>query len=324
MRILQILSMYHPEGEKILFNNSEVIKINGYETANIIKSLHRVDGIVLRAPASINKEIIDNATSVKVISGAGVGLDNIDVEYATKKGIAVLHAPKTNITATAEHTVGLMFALLKQIVPYHQDMMKGNFQIRNEFYPFELAEKNLGLVGWGAIARKVAEICKFGLNMNIRAYVRNITDEKAKEAERIGVKLLTNIDDIFADSDLISVHIPLTKSTEKMINHHHFSLMKKTSYFINTARGGVVNDEHLYECLATNKIAGAGLDVFPQEPPPNDYPFYKLKNIIMTPHIGGITKEAARVSSVIVASNVIGFLNGEKPKYIANPEVLIR
>jgi D-3-phosphoglycerate dehydrogenase len=322
MRILQILPMYHPEGEKILRKNAEVIQIDTYEPDEVIANLGGVDGVILRSPAFIDKKILDHASSVKVISGAGVGLDNIDVEYASEKGIAVLHAPKVNTNATAEHAVGLIFSLLKNLIPFHREVARGNFQSRNEYFPFELKEKQLGLVGWGGIARRVAEICKHGLQMNVMAYVRSSSEEKVEAAKRIGVELTTNLDEIFKTSDIVSVHIPLTNHTDKLINKHHFSLMKQTSYFVNTARGGVVNENDLYTHLAGNRIAGAGLDVFSKEPPAQDHPFFSLDNVVLTPHIGGITEEAARQSSLIVAENVIKFLNGETPLHIANPEVL--
>jgi D-3-phosphoglycerate dehydrogenase len=322
VRILQILPMYHPEGERVLRNHAEVVQINSYERDEVIAQLDQVEGIVLRAPAFIDKRILDHASSVKVITGAGVGLDNIDVEYATEKGIAVLHAPKVNTNATAEHAVGLMFSLLKNIVPFHREVSNGNFQSRNDYFPFEFKEKQLGLIGWGGIARRVAEICKYGLQMNVKAYVRSRSKEKEEAAKNMGVKLTTNLDEIFKTSDIVSVHIPLTNDTEKLINKHHLSLMKPTSYFINTARGGVVDEDDLYTHLSENTIAGAGLDVFAKEPPAENHPFFSLPNLVLTPHIGGITGEAARKSSAIVAENVVEFLKGETPIHIANPEVL--
>ncbi|MCF6094859.1 hydroxyacid dehydrogenase [Microaerobacter geothermalis] len=325
MKILQILSMYHLDGEKILHEHAEVIKTNQYDQEHIISLLlkHKdIKGIILRAPARITSEIIEAASSVKVISGAGVGLDNIEVDSATKKGIAVLHAPKVNTKSTAEHAVGLFFSLYKKILPFDRETRKGNFLIRDQLFSHDLLNKELGLVGWGSIARHVAKICSLGLGMNVRSYVRRVDDEKISAANKLGVRLITNLSEIFSHSDIISVHLPLTEETRGLINRKYFSLMKPSAYFVNTARGAVVNETDLIEALSNRQIAGAGLDVFSEEPPSPNHPLFKLDNVVISPHIGGITEESARLSSTVIANNVIRFLNGEKPQHIANPEVI--
>lgn len=322
MKILQILSMYHPDGERVLLDNADVIRTDSIDPKHIISLLPGIDGIVLRAPAKITAEIIDAASSVKVISGAGVGLDNIDVTYATKKEIAVLHAPKVNTVSTAEHAVGLMFALSKQIIPFHKEMEKGNFSYRDQLFPYELRGKHLGIIGWGAIAQEVAKICTFGLGMKVVSYVRSIDKVKEQKAKELGVELTMKIEDIFVHSDIVSIHIPLTSDNSGFIDMKLLSLMKKRAYLINTARGAVVNETDLFQALSENMIAGAGLDVFAQEPPNQKHPLFALDNVVLSPHIGGITEESARESATIVAQNTIHMLQGKTPKHIANPEVL--
>lgn len=324
MKILQILSMYHSDGEKILKENAEVIKIDHCEPEYLISKLSDVDGIVLRAPARITREVLDVVDSVKVISGAGTGLDNIDVEYATKKGIPVFHAPKVNTNATAEHAVGLIFSLMKKIPVFHTETMAGNFRIRDSTLPSELKNKKLALIGWGDIAKRVGEICSLGLGMNVISYVRSFSKEKKDVALSSGVTLSDDLNSIFAECDIISVHLPLTKETKGLINRKYFSLMKPEAYIINTGRGAVINEEDLFRCLKEKQIAGAGLDVFANEPLDRDHPFVGLDNVILTPHIGGIAKEPAQKASVIVAQNVINFLNGYGIPGIgvANPEVV--
>lgn len=323
MKILQILSMYHPDGESILQENAEVIRTDIIDPKHIISLLPGVDGIVLRAPGRITAEILDAATSVRVISGAGVGLDNIDVSYATTKKIAVLHAPKVNTVSTAEHAVGLMFALAKKIVPFHKEMEKGNFSSRDSMFPNELKGKKLGIIGWGAIAQEVAKICTYGLGMKVISYVRSLDKDKEQKANELGVELTTKLEDIFIHSDIVTVHIPLTTDTTGMIDMKLLSLMKKGAYIINTARGAVINESDLVQALSEKMIAGAGLDVFAQEPPIQDHPLFSLNNVILTPHIGGITEESARLSASIVAYNTIHTLQGKTPNHIANPEVLV-
>jgi D-3-phosphoglycerate dehydrogenase / 2-oxoglutarate reductase len=324
-KIMQILSMYHPDAEKWLAENAEVIRVDNNQTESIISALRHhpnVEGIILRAPARITRDIIDAAPSVRVISGAGVGVDNIDVDYATEKGIAVLHAPKVNAESTAEHAVALLFALSKKIVFFDQEMRKMNFQIRSHVFTHELRGKVLGLVGWGEIARHVAKVCSLGLGMKVVSYVRSYSEDKIEAAAKIGVTLTTDLAEVFRSADVISIHIPLTDSTRGLIDKQLLNLMKPGAYFINTARGAVVNEEDLYQILKEKRIAGAALDVFTHEPPTPDIPFHELENVVLTPHVGGITEEASRLSAGMVARNILDFLDGKTPKPIVNPQVL--
>lgn len=321
MKVLQILPMYHSEGEKVLRESAEVIQTNNYEPEHIKRLLTDVDGIVLRAPAYINADILDAATNVKVISGAGIGLDNIDVAYATKKGIPILYAPKVNVDSTAEHALALLFSLTKKLTSFHREMVQGNFQHRDVLFPSELKGKRVGLIGFGSIAQKVAKVCSKGLEMNVMSYVRSIDEEKERIANDLEVTLSLDIQEVMKTSDIISVHLPLTNHTRQLIGFELLSLMKPTAYLINTARGGVVDEAALIKVLEGKAIAGAGLDVFAHEPPPRDHSFYQLDNVLLTPHIGGVTEESAEKMSTIVAQNLIAALNGEKPPFLGNPEV---
>lgn len=314
--------MYHPKGEKLLKEHAEVIQTNNYDTDHLKSLVADVDGVVLRAPARINKDILDAAKNVKVISGAGVGLDNIDVTYATKKGIPVLHAPKVNTNATAEHTIGLLFGLSKKLIPFHQEMEKGNFSSRDNHYTFELKGKTLGLIGWGDIAQKVASIGSSSLGMKVVSYVRNVDVKKKESARNHHVELTEHIEQVMEESDFVSLHIPLTKNTTNLIDRNLLGMMKQNAFLINTARGGIVNETDLYHALKEKRIAGAGIDVFSLEPPSEDHPFFDLDNVLLTPHVGGISEEAAEESSYTVARNLITVLKGDKVSSIANPACL--
>ncbi|MFJ8260417.1 hydroxyacid dehydrogenase [Rummeliibacillus sp. NPDC094406] len=321
-RVLQILSMYHPEGEKILQKGAEVIRTDQYNIAHLCECVKDVEGIVLRAPAKITKEVIDANPNLKVISGAGVGLDNIDVEYATKMGIPVLHAPAVNKRSTAEHTVMLIIALAKSVIPFNENMKNGNYNSRMSIKSFELKGKKVGLIGFGNIAQEVAKSLKLGFDMDVTAWVRKYKHEKHKIANQLGVKINTNMDEVFRQSDFISIHIPLNDQTRYSIDQRYFSLMKPSAYLINTARGAILNQTDLYDALKEGEIGGAGLDVFDPEPPEKDLPLLSLPNVIVTPHVGGTTVESNYIMSSTVAENVIRVLTEKRPKYIANPEVL--
>ncbi|RBP94409.1 D-3-phosphoglycerate dehydrogenase [Cytobacillus firmus] len=318
--IVQILPMYHADGENLLNKHADVKKFTEYDEQEICNYLkiHHVDGIILRAPAKITPAILDCCRQVKAISGAGVGLDNIDVGYATKKGIAVLHAPQLNSTATAEHAVSLLLAVMKKTAYFDRETRSGNFRSRDGAYTFELEGKRLGLVGFGSIAQKAAKILISGFGMKAMAYVRSISEEKQLAADRLGVELTTSLERVFSESDAVSLHIPLTADTDKMIDNRLIELMKETAVLINTARGGVINENDLVAALTKNRILGAGVDVFTEEPPPFDHPLFQLENVTVSPHIGGITLEAARQTSIRIAENLIRAINGERVSVVAN------
>lgn len=322
--IVQLLPMYHPDGEEILKEHAEVKLFTEFNESEICDYLrnNKVDGIILRAPARVTPAILDSCQQVKAISGAGVGLDNIAVGYATEKGIPVLHAPKLNSTATAEHAVSLLLAVMKKTTYFDKETRSGNFQSRDGAYTHELEGKQLGLVGFGSIAQKAASILVHGFGMRALAYVRDINEEKQQTADRIGVELTTSLEKIFTDSDAVSLHIPLTKETDKLVDNRLLSLMKKNAVLINTARGRVINELHLAQALRQNQILGAGVDVFTDEPPPADHPFFQLKQITVSPHIGGISLEAARRTSTLIAENLLRVMNGEKLSVIVNQSEL--
>jgi len=317
--ILQVLPMYHHDGEQYLQKYANVIKTDNYSVDHLCQLAKKVDGIVLRAPARITKEVIDANPNLKVISGAGVGLDNIDVYYATLKGIPVVHAPSVNKVSTAEHAVMFILSLSKSVISFNQEMKNGNYDSRNSFTSFELRGKSVGLVGFGGISQEVAKrLVPFGIN--VKAWVRKYNEEKHRIAKNLNVELTTNIEEVFSQSDFVSLHIPLNDETKELVNKSLLSLMKPSAYLINTARGAVVNQEHLHELLKEGEIAGAALDVFDPEPPPKDLSLLQLSNIIVTPHVGGTTIECNQISATAIAKNVINILNGKEPIYLANPE----
>lgn len=324
LHVVQILPMYHPDGEDILNKLAHVTKLETFNEQEIINFLsnNKVDGIILRAPAKITPAILDACNDVKAISGAGVGLDNIDVAYATKKGIRVLHAPKVNSQATAEHAVSLILAAMKDIPLFHNETRQGNFGYRDGNFTRELYQKKLGLIGFGSIAQKVSKIMKYGFDMDVIVYVRSIHEERRKLAESLNVELTMSMEAVFRESDVVSLHIPLNDKTKELVDRKYFEMMKPTSVLINTARGGVINESDLVNALKNKQIYRAGIDVFNNEPPARNHPFFDLDEIVFTPHVGGISLEAARAMSMITAENLIKAVNGEELETIANSKEL--
>lgn len=320
-KVVQVLSMYHPEGERILQDGAEVIRTDEYGVEQLCASVREAEAIVLRAPARITKEVIDAAPRLKVISGAGVGLDNIDVAYATSKRIPVLHAPSVNGVSTAEHTVMLIMAAAKSLIPFHEEMRRGSFGSRMLITTRELYGRRVGLVGIGAIAREVAKRLRGGFGMQVTAWTRSLDERKREAAETLEIELTTDLDRLFAESDFVSLHIPLNEHTRGLVNRRLFTLMKPDAWLINTARGAIVDQNDLVHALRSGQLAGAALDVYDPEPPPADHPLLSMSNVILTPHVAGTTQESNYIMATTVARNVLRALAGERPEHIGNPEV---
>ena len=319
-KVLQILPMYDPKGEEILRHSVDVIYTDIYDEDHLCQMVKGVHGIVLRAPARITSRIIQAADCLEAISGAGVGVDNIDVQAATERGIPVLHAPSLNTNATAEHAVSLMLALSKMVVQGDQAMRQNQFAARDKMRTMELRGKRLGLVGFGGIAQRVAEIAGKGFGMEVTMYVRTVDENRLKRANELNVSLSTDLMELFATSDIVSLHVPLTAETRHMVNRELLERMQPHALLINTARGGVVDHDALFQALRAKKLAGAALDVFDPEPPePSE--LFQMEQVITTPHIGGITREATYQMAVTVAENMLKVLQGQPVETVSNPEV---
>jgi len=262
----------------------------------LTKVLPGYDGCVVRSRTKIRQPLIDVCPNLKVIVRGGVGLDNIDAEYARSKGITVLNTPKASSASVAELTIGYMFMMARSLYKA-SDSMKAEKWEKKAFEGFELGGKILGLIGVGNIGREVAKRAN-ALGMTVLAY-----DPFIKEAE--GVKLV-KLDELLAKSDYISLHLPKTKESSNMINKDAFAKMKDGVRLVNCARGGIVDEEALYEAVTSGKVAGAAVDVYNEEPPTN-WKLAKLDNVICSPHIGAATREAQGRVGAEVAEKLIEF-----------------
>jgi len=254
------------------------------------------DGCVVRGRTKIRQPLIDLCPGLKVIVRGGVGLDNIDADYARSKGITVMNTPKASSASVAELAIGLMFMLARSLYKATATMKAEKWE-KKAFEGDELGGKTLGLIGIGNIGREVAKRAN-ALGMTVIAY-----DPYVKEAE--GVRLV-QLDELLAKSDYISLHLPKTKESANMIGKAQFEKMKAGVRLVNCARGGIVDEAALYEALVSGKVAGAALDVFAEEPP-IDYRLLKLANVIGSPHIGAATHEAQGRVGAEVAEKLIEF-----------------
>jgi D-3-phosphoglycerate dehydrogenase len=281
----------------------EVVEVNEppeEELANLIKGFH---AIIVRSKPRVTRRVIESADVLRVIARAGVGLDNIDVEAAEKKGIKVVNAPESVTQAVAELAVGLMLAVARKIAFSDRKMRSGEW-VKHEAVGLELKGKTLGIVGFGRIGKAVARICYHGFGMKI-VYTDQIRDPEAERefnAERVDLETLLR------RADIVSLHVPLTPETKHMINEDRLRLMKKTAILINTSRGAVVDTNALVKALREGWIAGAGLDVYEEEPLPKDSPLLGLENVVLTPHIGASSVEAQEKAGLEVAQKIIELL----------------
>ncbi|MEM3641064.1 MAG: hydroxyacid dehydrogenase [Candidatus Bathyarchaeia archaeon] len=307
-------------GLKILMDNVKVVFASGYSEEVLLKETENVDAIIIRVMGKITRKIVENAKKLKVIGRHGAGLDNVDLKAITEHKIPLVYTPDANAESVADHTIGLMIAVAKKIPQAHYAVkFEKNWSVRYKYIGAEVYKKTLGLIGLGTIGRSVAKRAK-GFDMRILYNSRTRKPDMEKE---LGVEY-ADLETLLKNSDFVSIHVPLTEKTYKMIGDREIGKMKDGSFLINTSRGGIVDEAALYRALVSGKLAGAALDVYEKEPPDFENPLFKLENVVLSPHMAAHTKEALRRMAVTVAEDVIAVLNGKRPKYLANPEVLGR
>ena len=311
---IAIIGSIHQDGlnllKKLKFSTFE---ITDFTQSSLEKKLSDVVGIILRT-AKINSKVIEKCTKLKIIARHGVGYDNIDLNCLNEKKIALAVTGTANAASVSEHVMAMFLYLTKKINQSDALVKAGNFK-NKKLLPdfFEMYKKNVLILGFGRIGQSLAKRCK-GFELNVYVcdpFVDNniIEQESYKKIDlEDGIKL----------ADYISIHIPINKNTKNLIGKKQFSEMKNNCVLVNTSRGGIVNEKDLFWALENNKILGAGLDVFENEPPDNNHPFFKLENILLTPHNAALTLECRKRMSVECAENIVYFFNNDKKLNINN------
>ena len=294
-----------PIGARILKEAGIEVDVNtGLSPEELKNIISAYDGLVIRSATKVTAEIIAAADNLKVVGRAGIGLDNVNIPVASKKGIVVMNAPDGNATTAAEHAIALMMSMTRNIPQATASMKEGKWE-KKKFSGREVTGKTLGIVGIGRIGAIVADRAK-GLRMKVIAFDPHMPKEIV---DKIGVELVS-LDELCKRSDYISVHVPFLKETAKLISAEKFKLMKPTAMFIDCARGGVVDEVALYEALQNKQIAGAALDVFDVEPTTKENtPLLSLDNFICTPHLGASTAEAQENVAIAIAEQMADYLN---------------
>ncbi len=307
----------HERGVQVFDDRFEVRVASDPSVATVMKEIKGVAGVVVRT-APFPREIIEAADALKVIGRHGVGVDNIDVRAATEKRIMVVNTPNANATSVAEHTLTAIGALAKRAVVYDRATREGRWEIRNSYKAVDLDGKTLGLIGIGRIGSMVARRAAAAYNMKVIAYDPYIQPEAAS---RMGVSLCAQMDEVFRQADVVSLHTPLTPETRGFVNEAKLRLMKPTAFLVNFSRGEVVNEKALFAALQSGIIAAAAIDVYDPEPPLQDNPLFTLENILLSPHSAALTEECVIRMATGAAEGIVDVLSGKRPQFIVNPDV---
>lgn len=321
MKKILLTEKIHESGMDFLKENFDLTIAEDTSKETLLKQIKGKDAIIIRSSQLYN-ELIDEGDKLKVIGRHGAGLDNIDVEYATEKGVTVVNTPTANTESVAEHTLALILALNKKLTICDRAIRKSVFSEKGASLPglctslgysgYDVANKTLGIIGFGNIGHATAELLKRAFNVKVIVYDKFLQEKGGIELEQ-GYRWAEDLDDILENSDFISIHVPLLPSTKHMISTEEFNKMKPTGYIINCARGGVIDEVALCKALDENQIAGAGIDVFEEEPINPDNPMLKNDKIIMTPHAAAMSHESIERMAMQVCEGVASVLNGEKP-----------
>ena len=301
------------DGVDILKREAEVDVRTGLSPEELIAAIPAYHALVVRSETRVTAAVFAAGKLLQAVGRAGVGVDNIDLEAATGRGVVVVNAPLGNTISAAEHTIGLMLALARHIPDADASLRSGEWK-RSQFAGVEVREKTLGVIGLGNVGAEVARRAK-GLDMNVVAYDPFVSAERA---QMLGVDLADSVDDLIQIADFISLHTKLTAETRNTIGERELAMMKPTARLINTARGELIDLDALAKAVDSGRLAGAALDVFPQEPPDMSLAVLHNPKIIVTPHVGALTVEAQERVAIDVARQILAVLRGEPAQYAVN------
>ena len=291
-----------PKAEKIFTERGiEVDVITGLERDELIKIIAKYDGLAIRSSTKVTQKVLDAASNLKVVGRAGIGVDNVDIPYATSKGVAVMNTPFGNAITTAEHAISLIMSLVRNIPQANESTHGGKWE-KSKYMGTEITGKTLGLIGCGNIGSIVADRA-LGLKMKVLAYDPFLTEEKAVELQVRKVEF----DELLSSSDIITLHVPMTDQTANIINKDSLEKCKDGVRIVNCARGGLVDEKALKKYIENGKVSGAAIDVFEVEPA-TDSIFFGMEEVICTPHLGASTLEAQENVALQVADQMSDFL----------------
>jgi D-3-phosphoglycerate dehydrogenase / 2-oxoglutarate reductase len=315
-----VIQPFHEEGMKLLEARADVAcEVVDGALEELAQKIMDADGVTIRT-SPLTGAVIDRAERLKVVSRHGVGYDNIDVAALTRRGIPLAIAADANATAVAEHTLYFMLALAKQGLRYDRATRAGQWAVRNSLDAVDLMGRRVLVMGFGRIGREVARRCAaFGMQVMVYdPYVQANVIEAAGDYRSV-----PDFQAALPQTDVLTVHMPLGADSRSLIGSAELDALPAHAFVINAARGGIVDEAALHDALTSNQIAGAALDVFDQEPPPDDHPLFALDHVILSPHSAGLSKEAAIRMAISTARNVLAGIDGQlDPSMVVNREVL--
>jgi len=318
-QVLLLGAMYDPAGEELLETHATVHRLANPIDAEIRRALPGCAGAFVRYPTRLGADAIHGAPNLLVIGTSGRGTDAVDIEAATAAGVAVVNNPGLGTTPVSEHTIGMMLDLAKHLTSTHQALRAARgWGDTQGLTRIELGGRTLGVIGCGQIGTEVARKAVHGFGMQVLVYDPYVPPSKA---EAVGATWTDDLEALLRTSNFVSLHPALTAETHGMIGEAALRHMRTDAFLVNTARGRVVQTDALVRALREGWIAGAAIDVYEPEPPPPESPLYTLDNLILSPHVAGLTVEARRLLALSAAGQILQVLGGERPPNLVNPEV---
>ena len=305
----------HAAGWETLKKDTDAVAWPGQDTQPLVEAVADVQAVLVRV-AKLSADVIKAAKKLKIIGKHGVGYDNIDIPAATASGVIVTNTPLANSTSVAEHALALLLAVARRIGESERDLARSAMRTQKAYQGVELSGKVMGVIGLGSAGLRLARMTANGLGMRVLGF------DPYKEPWPDGVEHCRELGPLLAQADFVSIHVPLTKETRNLIGKDALAKMKPTAVLVNTARGGIVDEVAVADAVQAGRPAGAGLDVVVDEPLKPSHPLNGVPNIILTPHVAGVTEEAMMRMAQDAAEDILRVLKGEKPKYPVNREVL--
>lgn len=318
MTVCLLIQPIHEAGVALLRKAGiDVRRASAFDMDTVAAEIVDADAAICRN-AGLNAKAMKAAAKLRVLGNHGIGVDPVDVGYATEIGLPIIFTPYANVQSVAEHTILQMLAISKRVREADAAVRAGHYDMRytGEFH--ELSGKTLALIGFGRTGRYTARIAKHGFSMRVVAYDPYVEDAVLAEE---GVERASDLDALLGEADVVSLHLQLTPETRGLMNRKRLASMKRGAMLVNTSRGGLVDADALVEAVVSEQLAGAAMDVFDKEPPPADHPFCKVERILLSPHIAGATRECLERTAVQTAAQVIEVLEGKRPAHLVNPTV---
>jgi D-3-phosphoglycerate dehydrogenase len=320
-RVLLLNPAQDKSGEAILESQVEIVRLNTPDRETLLRAIKGIHGLIARG-TKVTAEVLAQADVLEVVATPSAGYDHIDIDGCSERGIPVVNNTGLNAVSVAEHTIGLMVGLAKAIPLTHHLLRSDGWKTRIPYsweqIGFELDGRTIGIIGTGNVGARLAQRVHAAFNMTVLGYDPYVSREKMQEFSATKVDRL---DDMLPQVDFLSIHAPYTEETYHIVSAPQLAKMNRTAYLMNCARGPLVDEPALVEALRNKVIAGAALDVFEPEPSLDDNPLYQMPNVIVTPHLAGVTREAAKRMAIGAAEQTLQVLRGDRPPRMVNPEV---